>query len=216
MKIRYLKLKNWLLLSAMSLFGLSACHSSKEAAKADVNKDKETPGFDSRQIIAMYGVPARDMKTENVEQKAEIGGINEEPRAREPQVTVYGVPTVDYAVKGRVVDSKGKPVKGLRVTLINSDIDPDNLPDTPHWKEQMARVSDTTDKEGNFDVRTSDRPWEKVRVLVTDIDGDKNGTFEPQLLDVQFGEPVKGDKPMSSWNLGEKKAEVTVEMKSKK
>ena len=209
MKIRYLKLKNWLLLSAMSLLGLSACHSHKDAAKSEVNKDKETPGFDSRQVIAMYGVPARDMRTET-------GEVNEQPQPREAQVTVYGVPTVDFAVKGRVVDANGKPVKGLRVTLINSDIDPDNLPDTPHWKEQMARVSDTTDAEGNFNVRTTDRPWEKVRVLVTDIDGKENGNFEQQLLDVEFGEPVQGNKPVSSWNLGEKNAEVTVKMKDKK
>ena len=208
MKIRYLKLKNWLLLSAMSLLGLSACHSHKDTVKSDVNKEKETPGFDNRQVIAMYGVPARDMRTEN-------GEVKEEPQPREPQVTVYGVPTVDFAVKGRVVDGNGKPVKGLRVTLINSDIDPDNLPDTPHWKEQKARVSDTTDAEGNFNVRTTDRPWEKVRVLVTDIDGNENGSFEQQLLDVEFGEPVQGNKPVSSWNLGEKNAEVTVKMKNK-
>ena len=131
-------------------------------------------------------------------------------------MTVYGVPTVDFAVKGRVVDSKGKPVSGVQVTLINSDIDPDNLPDTPHWKEQMARVSDTTDADGNFNVKTTDRPWETVRLMVSDIDGKKNGIFEKQLISPDFGEPVQGNQPVSAWKLGEKQADVIVELKVKK
>ena len=178
----------------------------------DFEKEKETPGYDGRQVISMYGVPTRDLEVRSIDTMT----AKSMPDAREPQVTVYGVPTVDFAVKGRVVDGKGKPVKGLRVTLINSDIDPDNMPDTPHWKAQLARVSDTTDAEGNFNVRTSDRPWEKVRMLVTDIDGKENGSFEQQLVDVAFGDPEPGNKPVSSWNLGEKKAEITVEMKEKK
>ena len=126
MKIKYLKLKNWLLLSVMSLFGLTACHCHKDAAKTpDPGKEKEKSGYDERQAIAMYGVPARDLKVE-------ADDINEKPQPREPQVTVYGVPTVDFAVKGRVVDKDGKPVKGLQVMLVNSEIDTDNLPDTPH------------------------------------------------------------------------------------
>lgn len=212
MKIRYLKFKNWLLVSIMSLFGLSACHNNKDVVKSDVSSKENPPKIDRNQAIAMYGVPARDyqMKTK------ETPPLKDMPQAREPQVTVYGVPTVDFAVKGRVVDSKGKSVPGIQVTLINSDIDPDNLPETPHWKEQMSRVSDTTDMEGNFNVHTTDRPWETVRLMVRDIDGKKNGSYENQLVSPDFGELEQGNKPVSSWKLGEKTAEVTVELKDTK
>lgn len=214
MKIKYLKLKNWLLFSAMSLLGLSACHSQKDVVKSNGGQGDEPAGYNEHQYIAMYGVPTRAMRVQPDDNDAP----KDKPmvQAREPQVTVYGVPTVDFAVKGRVVNSKGKPVKGVVVTLINSDIDPDNLPDTPHWKEQMARMSDTTDAEGAFAVRTTDRPWEKVRVMVRDVDGKQNGLYENQLLDVQFGDPEPGNKPVSSWQLGEKKAEVTIQMDEKK
>lgn len=215
MKIRYLKLKNWLLVSLMSLFGLQACHCHKEVVKQE---DKVKPSVDDRgRVILMYGVPTTPYR---VDQKASDDATATKdnpvpPKPREPQVTVYGTPTVDFSVKGRVVDEKGNPVKGVQVMLINSEIDPDNLPDTPHWMERMKLISDTTDNEGNFNVHTSDRPWESVRVLVRDIDEDENGIFEKKLMEVDFGEPKQGDKPVSSWNLGERKAEVTVEMKHK-
>ena len=212
MRIKYLKFKNWLIVSVMSLFGLSACHCNKEVAKQDDEKPAVTPTHPRGQVVPMYGVQPRDYKVE----AADTPKTKDLPQAREPQVTVYGVPTVDYAVKGRVVDSKGKPVQGVQVTLINSDIDPDNLPDTPHWKEQMARVSDTTDADGNFNVRTTDRPWETVRLMVRDIDGKKNGEFKQQLVNPEFGEPVQGNQPMSAWKLGEKNAEVTVKLERKK
>lgn len=216
MKIKYLKFKNWILLSLMSAFGLSACHNNKTIVAPESNDIDSSEEY-TRQMIEMYGVPSREW----VEDKAD--SIPTMPQAepkqtqpREPQVTVYGVPTVDYAVKGRVVDSNGKPIKGLVVSLINSNIDIDNLPDTPHWQEQMRRVSDTTDAEGAFSVRTSDRPWDTVRVLVRDVDGSKNGNFEQQVLNVEFEDGERGDGSVSSWRLGEKKADVTIKMKKKK
>lgn len=211
MRIKYLKLKNWLLVSVMSLFGLSACHCHKEAVKLEEDNKPERPRIEDR-VVPMYGVPSREFRAETTDSVPKVLS-----NPREPQVTVYGVPTVDFAVRGRVVDSKGKPVKGLQVMLVNSEIDADNLPDTPYWKEQLKKVSDTTDAEGNFEVRTSDRPWETIRVMVNDIDGDENGNYEKQLVEVEFGEPKPvGNKPMSSWNLGEKKAEVTVKVNRKK
>ena len=113
-------------------------------------------------------------------------------------------------------DGKGKPVKGLQVMLVNSEIDTDNLPDSPYWEQQLKRISDTTDAEGNFDVRTSDRPWEKVRVMIRDIDGSKNGNFEKKIVDVDFGDPEPTGGSVSSWKLGVKKAEVTVKVERKK
>ena len=220
MKIKYLKLKNWLLVSVMSLFGLSACNCHKEAAKADDgNKGLERNRLDDR-VVPMYGVQTRDYRVETLDNGSKAQTDPAEPKSqpqpREPQVTVYGVPTVDFAVKGRVVDGKGKPVKGLQVMLVNSEIDTDNLPDSPYWEQQLKRISDTTDAEGNFDVRTSDRPWEKVRVMIRDIDGSKNGIFEKKIVDVDFGDPEPTGGSVSSWKLGVKKAEVTVKFERKK
>ena len=221
MKIKYLQLKNWLLLSVMGLFGLTACHSQKDLTK-DGGKDPN--GVDVSEPILMYGAPTSDLKADTVklaERNADPMPtpkiVFEQTQPREPQVAVYGVPTVDFCVKGRVTDANGKPVKGLQVILVDSRIDPDNLPETPYWVEELSRQSDTTDAQGNFEVKGSDRPWEQMRVLVTDIDGAKNGgSFQTQLVDVQFGEPEDGNKPVSKWNLGVKNAEVAIKMKRKK
>ena len=67
MKIKYLKLKNWLLVSAMSLFGLSACNCHKEAAKADEGDKKiERKRLEDR-IVPMYGVQTRDYRVETLD-----------------------------------------------------------------------------------------------------------------------------------------------------
>ena len=226
MKIRYLKLKNWLMLSVMGLLGLSACSSNKGIAKSEGDKPKEPTGVDQPAAVPMYGVPPRTLQTIDSDVADNQQGTPDTtakppknvvpPQAREPQVTVYGVPTVDFCVTGRVVDAAGKPVKGLMVTLVDSRIDPDNLPDNEYWNAELARMSDTSDAKGTFEVRGTDRPWEEMRVLVRDIDGTKNGSFQSQLVDVKFGEPESGDKPVSKWKLGEKKAEVTIKMKRKK
>lgn len=220
MKIRFLKFKNWLIVTAMSVLGLSACRHNKVMATGD-NNAKEPQYVDSNVIEPMYGVRQRDFvdsvgadKTPDVSQQPAQPVV--QPKPREPQVTVYGVPTVDYCVKGSVTDHNGKPVKGMQVILIDSRIDPDNLPDNEYWKFEMRRMSDTTDEKGSFEVNGSDRPWEKMRVLVRDIDGSKNGSFQDQLVDVQFGDPESGDKPVSQWNLGTKNAEVAIKMKRKK
>lgn len=221
MKIRYLKLMNWLMVTVMGVFGLSACRSNKDVVKND-DSGKDPQGYDRHEAVRMYGVPERRYAdTVAVLNDSESAApskeeVVEQPRSREPQVTVYGVPTVDYSVKGRVVDAAGKPIKGLQVLLVDSRIDPDNLPKNEYWDEELRRMSDTTDAKGTFDVKGSDRPWEKLRVLVRDIDGAKNGTYEQQLVEVQFGEAEQGDKPVSSWNLGIKKAEITVKMRRKK
>ncbi len=212
MRIRYLKLKNWLIVSLMGAFGLSACHCNKNISKSDGDKAaKEPVGIDDRRYVAMYGVPSRDMKKENVDPETP----KNEVQPREPQVTVYGVPTMDYAVKGRVVDANGKPVKDVVVSLVNANINADDVAQNQYLQEMLQRSSDTTDSQGVFEVRTTDRPWEKVHVVVRDVDGSKNGKFENQNVEVEFGEPEStGDT--NKWNQGVRKAEVTVKMKRKK
>ena len=213
MKIRYLKFKNWLIMSVMGLLGLNACHSQKRVAKGDVVTETLIVEPDPNRYVVMYGVPSTDYKVDSAVSPQDPKRPTS-PEPREPQVTVYGVPTCDFTVKGRVVDSKGRPVKGVQVALVNSEIDIDNLPDTPHWMERLATMSDTTDAQGNFEVHTSDRPWENQRLMVNDIDGAKNGDFQNQLLDVEF-EDSDVERKGTAWRVGAKKAEVTVKMKYK-
>ena len=206
MKKKYLKLKNWLIISSMGILGLSACHSNKNIAAN--NDNGKTSQNDPEEIF--IDTDEDDLSNNPVIVK------QESPNPREPQVTVYGVPTVNFAVKGKVTDPSGKPIKGLQVLLLNSDIDPSALPEGQYWDSRLARISDTTDATGNYEVRSTDRPWEKQNILVRDIDGKLNGNFENQLIEVEFTEQDEAGKAVSRWNLGEKRAEVNIKMKRKK
>lgn len=209
MKIRFLKLQNWLIASLMSVFGLQACHSQKEVVKEQDAEPRVAPPDD--RIRLMYGVPTRDFRVESIPDSAAP-----KTQPREPQVTVYGTPTVDYAVKGRVVDAKGKPIKGVQVMLVDEGIDVNNLPKSSFWEERVKQQSDTTDQEGNFALRISDRPWQQPRVMVRDIDGKQNGAYQDQIVEVTFSDEQQDKKDASAWYLGVKSAEVTVKMKNKK
>ena len=110
MKIRFLKLKDWLLMTAMGLFGLTACHTAKETAQNPPAKECDTP--------------------------------TEAPSPRNEMALMYGVPTMDFVIKGRVINEQGKPVKGMQVILVNQTIDiaPDHMDeDNPYVQEYIQR-----------------------------------------------------------------------------
>lgn len=182
MKIKFLKVKNWLLLTAMGLFGMAACHTAKESARpSDPATPEPTPG--------------------KVSDRGEAA-------------VMYGVPTMDFVVNGTVRNEQGKPVKGLQVVLVNQnlDIDPEQMhEDNPYVLNYLKRASDTTDAQGVYECHTTDVPVESQQIIVRDIDGKANGSYESQMFEVKFTE---GDQTTTrqGWNMGtrEKKVDITV------
>lgn len=181
MKIHILKLKNWLLMTLVGALGLSACHSTKNAA---------TPQ------------PAEEPQVDT-------------PKPRDPVVVMYGVPTMNFVVKGKVTNDDGKPVKGLQVILLNRNVDimPDDMhEDNPYVQNYIHQSSDTTDAEGNYMVRTSDTPADKQQMIIRDIDGAENGQYKNMLLDIDYREAAQ-TQARQGWNMGtrEKVEDVVVE-----
>lgn len=183
MKIRFLKVKNWLLMSVMGLFGLTACHSSKDVAQSGKAGDDAVA----------------------------------QPSPRNEVALMYGVPTMDYVVKGRVLDNNGKPVQGAQVVLLNSSIDitPDNMmEDNKNVRSYLNDVADTTNANGEFRTKVSDVPFDTQRLIVRDIDGEKNGSFVSQMIDVKFTEAdqvAKGE----GWYQGSREKDVDITVESK-
>lgn len=212
MKVRYLKLKNWLILSLMGLLGLSACNSERKLAK---EAETEPSAIEPREEMrCMYGVPTTEYNKQIKVDEPTPGDIKAGTMPRREQPVMYGVPTVDFQVKGKVVDSKGNPVKGVQVILLNNNVDADetHVPDTPYWDEYLRQSADTTDAEGSFECTSSDRPWESMRLLVRDVDGKRNGEFKNQVLTVEFPKDAEPGSAISNWKLGTKTQEVTVEL----
>ena len=181
MKIRFLKFKDWLLMSVMGLFGLTACHTSKEASA------QEPPVKDGEDAV-------------------------EQPAPRGDGALMYGVPTMDFVLKGRVINEQGKPVKGMQVILVNQTVDiaPDHMDeDNEFVQDYIRKASDTTDAQGLFECQVKDVPVDYQRVIIRDIDGDKNGRYKDQMVDVSFAEADQTAE-RKGWYMGKRTVDVDI------
>ncbi|MCL2727015.1 MAG: radical SAM-associated putative lipoprotein [Bacteroidales bacterium] len=124
-------------------------------------------------------------------------------------VEEYGVPHADYTVKGAVVDKvTGKPIKGIRVGY-----------SPEYWVVPAYGVIPTpflpkthvlTNEKGEFALKeifsmgtlqiVNNVPT--LPVYVEDIDGELNGLYESQLLQIDFSKATLTGKP-GSWYEGE-------------
>ena len=128
MKIKFLKLKSWLLAGVMGALGLSSCHCNKQLAEPE---EPETPEVKDRGDVRL----------------------------------MYGVPTMNYMIRGQVRDDKGRPVRDVRVGVLEHGIeasadtvygDPDNV------RSYLENTSVKTDKHGRFELSGSSRPWDEM------------------------------------------------------
>lgn len=181
MKIKYLRLKNWLLVTVMGMFGLSSCHCHKEAAKTE---EPKAPAMQPREEIRL----------------------------------MYGVPTMNFMIRGQVKDADGRPVKDIRVNMLERGMEVQNgeLQGDPErmqlWLEQNAAK---TDKDGNFVINNSGMPREEVRLMVRDVDGVENGEYKNQVLEVKVKQGDVDRTGAGGWNQGTFKKEVEIKLEGK-
>ena len=179
MKIKILKLKDWLILSLMGLLGLSSCHSNKQIA---------TPEPESKPT----------------------------PKPREEIRVMYGVPTMDYRISGRVKDAKGNPVKGIAVNMLDRNINAtaDTIyGDQGNIQRYLEHNEVRTDSQGRFAIMAQELPHESVRLLVRDTDGKANGEYKNQLLEVPVDNVDKSSA--SGWYLGTFNKELNIQLEDK-
>jgi putative lipoprotein (rSAM/lipoprotein system) len=132
----------------------------------------------------------------------------------------YGVPSADYTVKGSVVNkANGKPIEGIRVNVISPysgiGVMYGVFP-TPYSPKSAV----ITNAKGEFKLTDRVTIEEKnyafpVSVAITDIDGEKNGSFASDTLYIDFKDAVRTGK-QKGWYDGEYVATVKVELKEKK
>ena len=183
MKIRYLKLKNWLLVTVMGAFGLSACHCHKEVVKSDP-EDAPIP----------------------------------EVKPREEILLMYGVPTMDFHIRGQVWDADGKPVKNIRVNMLERGMevrDGELQGDPERVRKWLERSSVSTDSEGRFEIRESGTPQEEVRLMVRDVDGPENGEFKNQVYEMKVEQGDVDREGAGGWNQGTFKKKVDIKLENK-
>ncbi len=182
MKIKFLKLKNWLLVTVMGAMGLSACHCHKKAAKTEIEAD-----------------------TIEVRDRGEVR-------------LMYGVPTMNYQIRGQVRDAQGRPVGGIKVNMLerNMEVQGTELQGDPERvKEYLENTATTTDKQGRFEIKNSGIPQEQVRLLVRDTDGSENGEYRDRMVEVEVT-PTSIDRTNAGgWNQGTFNKELNINLETK-
>jgi len=113
----------------------------------------------------------------------------------------YGVPHADFKVKGKVTDAEGKPVQGI---MVHAQTTPDeyNYVDTTY-----------TDANGNYEVRAEVLGIKQVDVYAEDIDGELNGSFQPDSARI-LSEDINLTGG-SSWLIGRDEKEINFTLKHK-
>lgn len=181
MKVKYLKLKNWLLVTVMGALGLSSCHCHKQLEKTE---EPEAPAVKDR----------GEMKL------------------------MYGVPTMNFMIRGQVKDAQGKPVKDIRVNMLERgmEVKDGELQGDPErvkmWLEQSAAI---TDRFGRFTIETSGTPQEQVRLMVRDVDGKENGDLKDRMVEMEVS-PTNIDRTNAGgWNQGTFNKDIEIKLEDK-
>ena len=182
MKVRYLKLKNWLLVTLMGALGMSGCHCHKKLAEPEPDT-----------------VPA--------------------VRDRGEMRLMYGVPTMNYMIRGQVKDAKGKPVQDIRVNMLERNMETDAsgalVGDAEAIDNWLQGTEVRTDKKGRFTIQNSGLPQEEVRLLVRDVDGKEKGDFQNQLVGLQVTPEDMDRSDAGGWNQGTFNKKVTIQLEKK-
>ena len=181
MKIKFLKLKSWLLTTIMGVVGLSGCKTVAPVAEPEKEPLRPTP----RQEIRV----------------------------------MYGVPTMNYQIRGHVHDAGGQPLSDIRVNMLERNIEAtgDSLHGDPERVQAyLTNTEVRTDAEGNFTIERSDLPQEQVRLLVRDVDGQAGGgEFRNRMVEVPVTREGLDTVGAGGWFQGTFRHQMDVRLENK-
>lgn len=114
----------------------------------------------------------------------------------EQVMAMYGVPSGEFQVSGRVKNLKSKPIQKIEVEIQDSG--------------NNILGATTTAKDGSFTFDYQGWPHQEVYLISRDIDGCRNGAYQSDTT------LVKLDYPQQGWNQGKATTtqDVTLNYKS--
>ena len=113
-------------------------------------------------------------------------------------IAMYGVPYSTYKISGKVENEKGKPVKGIEVSVMKSE------------------NSSQSNEKGTFNIegRMHFRP-DSIYMVVNDVDGTENEAYENDTI--VLTPTYKIDRNDNSWSIGRAEIEdLKITIKKKK
>ncbi|MBR1850433.1 MAG: radical SAM-associated putative lipoprotein [Bacteroidales bacterium] len=171
MKMRFFKIQSYLMGLLLGALGFGGCRTAHNVAAKQPADGSAAPTKGGRVVVLP---PEPDTI------------VVRPPEPREPIALMYGVPTMNFRVRGQVL-AKGKPVRDIQVLVLDEGIEatPDTIYGPP---DRVSRYVESqavrTLPDGTFEVSGQGRPLPTVRLLVRDTDGSNNGSYKNQLLEV--------------------------------
>jgi putative lipoprotein (rSAM/lipoprotein system) len=107
----------------------------------------------------------------------------------------YGVPHADYSVKGTVTDAAGTAIPGIEIRI------------KAHGEYEVNEPA-YTNEQGGFDVTYGAFPKEKFVLTATDVDGEANGSFKADSVEVVFSKNDFYKKGDDRWYEGAARKEI--------
>jgi putative lipoprotein (rSAM/lipoprotein system) len=110
-------------------------------------------------------------------------------------MAMYGVPSGEFQISGRVKNLKSKPIRNIEVEVQDSQ------------NRTLGVVK--TAKDGSFQIDYKGWPHQEVYVVSRDVDGRRHGEYRSDIT------LVKLDYPKQGWNQGTAIAEKNITLKYK-
>jgi putative lipoprotein (rSAM/lipoprotein system) len=101
----------------------------------------------------------------------------------------YGTPYATFTFRGKVTDEAGKPVKDVKIEVMEEQ------------SEQPVNPV-LTNASGDYTSTFQDFPMQNFRVIASDIDGETNGSFQNDTVQVKISKEDFDDKGNGNWNQG--------------
>ena len=116
----------------------------------------------------------------------------------------YGSPHANFQIKGKVTDMKGEPIPDLQVR-----INPSGESHPQGWLHTNTLQTDTN---GDFIFSKTDFPFMEYRLIIEDIDWDKNkAIYASDTITVTFdSNDFSGGE---GWSLGSASKEIQIQLK---
>lgn len=113
----------------------------------------------------------------------------------EQVMAMYGVPSGEFQVSGRVKNLKSKPIRKIEVEIQDS-------------RNNHLGVTTTT-KDGFFQFNYKGWPHREIYLISRDVDGCRNGAYQSDTT------VIKLDYPKQSWNQGRATVDKNITLKYK-
>ena len=131
---------------------------------------------------------------------------------------MYGVPTMNFMIGGQVKDADGPPVKNIRVNMLDRTMevkDGELQGDPAKVQQWLDGTAVSTDRNGNFEINNSGLPQEEVKLMVRDVDGQENGEYKNQVLEMKVNQADVDRTGAGGWNQGTFNKEVEIKLEPK-